>query len=147
MPWKNVTTKAARLDRSLKILIGMSGYFASFFSASTNSPLIAAPTTRRTTTFGLLHANTTPPKFRPRRSMTVMPRIARLPAQSIALRPAIAGVRGLCTSKKNSNSKKVRPQIGRFNQKIKRHENLEANKPPNNGPEPPAMHHIISSRP
>lgn len=76
-----------------------------------------------------------------------MPRMARLPAQSIALMPSIKAVRGLCTSRKANSSTSARPHTGRLIQYAHRHETRCVRAPPIRGPMAPASAHMNSSKP
>jgi len=95
MPWKKATKEAEKFDRCEKIERGMSGYLAILFSLKKNNTDISAPATIKQMTFCEPHGKTSPPKLRPRRSISVRPTMEILPNQSIALIPSNAFVRGL----------------------------------------------------
>lgn len=108
-------TRIATFDRSRKRLIGMSGYLASRFSAKTKKTDIKAPNMIKQITVGESQANVVPPKFSPSSNISVSPSIVRLPNQSIALRPSIALVLGLWTSRNSKSRTKASPDKGRLN--------------------------------
>jgi len=95
----------------------MIGYFASFFSLKMKKKTMKHPKMIKHMTVGDFHGNVVPPKSSPRSSMTVKPRIERLPNQSTAFRPSSSAVLGLWTSKKRNNSMNVMKQTGRLIQK------------------------------
>jgi len=95
----------------------MIGYFASFFSLKMKKKVMKHPKMIKQMTVGDFQGKVVPPKSRPSSSITVRPRIERLPAQSMAFRPSKNGVLGLWTSRKRSNSMNVTKQTGRFIQK------------------------------
>lgn len=74
---------------------GMTGDFARRASLKTKKTIITQPKTNRHTTVGEPHGTVTSPRSRPISIMSVKATIVALPTQSIALRPAIIGVRGL----------------------------------------------------
>lgn len=96
---------------------GIKGYFATFFSLRKKSTDMNAPKTIRQITFGDDQGKITPPKSSPSKSISVRPRMHRLPRKSIALSPSTTFVLGLWTSRKKRSRKKVSPEIGRLIQK------------------------------
>lgn len=95
MPWKNATSNDATFDLFEKMAGGISGYFASFNSLKKKRIDIKPPNTSKQMTVAELQGNTSPPRLRPRSSISVTPRIEMLPGQSIAFSPSRAFVLGL----------------------------------------------------
>ena len=117
---------------------GMIGWRADRASLKRKKKASKAPTTTRQMTFGEFQGYAMPPKLRPSSTMTMTPTIEKLPAQSMALMPAVNLVFGSCTSRKRSSRKNAGPQIGRLIQKIHLHDRNCVNVPPSTGPMPPA---------
>lgn len=91
------------------------GYFANRHSFRTNRPTVRIPKTMRQMTVADFQGKAWPPNWRPRRSMRVPPTMVRLPTQSMALRPVITGVRGVCRLlRKKAMIRKATPSKGRL---------------------------------
>lgn len=95
------------------------------------------PTTMRTSTLGELHGKNVPPRSRPMRSIKMKPRTVRLPSQSMAFRPSMVLVLGLCTSRNMTRRINVTAQMGRLIQKFHRQLTSCVKVPPIIGPTPP----------
>src|SRR5438046_9797231 len=107
MPREEHTSKEATWESRSNSRIGMTGYLANFHSLMMKSEASTSPKMIRQTTFGDDHGKDTPPNSSPSKNMTVPPTTVRLPSQSTALRPAMTGVRGLCSFRLNRSMKKV----------------------------------------
>jgi hypothetical protein len=92
--------------------MGITGYFANFHSQIRKREKVNAPKIMRQRTRALSQGAVTPPYWRPKRNMRVPPTTVREPIQSIALRPAQMGVRGVLMSRKKRMMKKARPSRG-----------------------------------
>ena len=93
--------------------MGMIGYRANRVSLKKKRTDMNNPKTIRQMTVGEFQGKEMPPKLRPSRSITVRPRIVRLPNQSMAFMPSMIPVLGLCTSRKKSNSVNAVPETGK----------------------------------
>jgi len=134
--------KTPTLDTDLKASNGNRGRRA-FLSHRIKTPAITPPATRRDTTSGELQANICPPKFNPRRNVTMNASKERQPYQSIARRPGMIWVFGLWTSRNIHKTQNTIKAMGKLIQKTQRHETYSAKIPPMRGPRPPAVAHII----
>ena len=135
------------MDDTLNMPRGISGYFASHFSLYIKSSDMKQPKITRQTTCDELQGKVVPPKSSPRSSINVNPRIERLPNQSTAFMPSTIFVRGLCTSRNSSKSKKAIPHNGKLIQYIHLHETFSVRAPPMIGPTVPAIAHTNSRSP
>ena len=111
-PWTKQTAREAMLERTLKSLRGIMGYFASFHSLRKKRIMVRTPNIRRERTVAEVQGKETPPYSRPRRNIIVPPVIVITPIQSMAFRPAMIGVLGVSTSRKTRIMTKARASNG-----------------------------------
>ena len=94
-PCTKHNTRLATLDELRKRLSGISGYRARLFWLKIKSIDMKQPNTMRQMILGEFQGNITPPKSKPRSSISVKPKIEKLPHQSMALMPSRTFVFGL----------------------------------------------------
>ena len=94
-PWKKAVPREAMLEREENMVSGIRGYLATRPSMGKKRAMMISPNMIRHMTVAEAHGKVTPPNSSPMRNITVPPTIAKEPIQSIVLRPATTGVRGL----------------------------------------------------
>jgi len=127
--------RQATFEGLLKRSSGIKGYLARRFSLKMKNTEIKAPKITRQRTSGDFQGKVAPPNCNPRRIISVIPRMERLPNQSTALSPSNTGVLGLCTSRNTRRRRNVIPVNGRLIQNAHRQLRCSVSKPPTTGPD------------
>jgi hypothetical protein len=98
-------------------------------------------------TVALFHGKLMPPKFNPRRNITVPPITERLLAQSTARRPFPIGVLGVLMLINNMMMRNAKASHGRFKKNTHLQDARWVKMPPNTGPIAQAKAHIKLTMP